>query len=100
MSQDNAAIQVHVPSHPLVAHWLAVCRNKQSPPPIFRNAMAELGRILIYEAAAEWLPTVNGQVETPLGIAECSFVDPLKTVKASLSSADYHFKGISVACSV
>ena len=45
--------------------------------------MAELGRILIYEAATEWLPTVNGQIETPLGIADCSFVDPLKTVKAS-----------------
>lgn len=76
-------LQVHVPSHPLVAHWLAVCRNKASPPPIFRNAVAELGRILIYEAAAEWLPTVNGQVESPFGIADCTFVDPNKPVKVS-----------------
>ena len=52
-----------MPNHPLVGHWLAVCRNKQSPPPIFRNAVAELGRILIYEAVAEWLPTVSGQVQ-------------------------------------
>jgi hypothetical protein len=79
--------QVFVPNHPLVAHWLAVCRNKASPPPIFRNAVAELGRILIYEAAAEWLPTVSGQVETPLGVADCSFVDPNKPVKVRISSS-------------
>ena len=64
--------QVYVPQHPLVAHWLAVCRNKMSPPPIFRSAVAELGRVLIYEAAADWLPTVDGQVETPLALAECA----------------------------
>jgi len=69
-------LQVFVPNHPLVAHWLAVCRNKASPPPIFRNAVAELGRILIYEAAAEWLPTVSGQVHrlpSPIGLEGLRF---------------------------
>ena len=51
-----------MPTHPLVAHWLAVCRNKASPPPIFRSAVAELGRVLLYEIAQGWLPTVEGQV--------------------------------------
>lgn len=51
-----------MPSHPLVKHWLAVARNRLSPPPIFRSALAELGRVLIYEAAHDWLPTIDGQV--------------------------------------
>ena len=55
-------LQVFVPSHPLVKHWLAVARNRLSPPPIFRSALAELGRVLIYEAAHDWLPTIDGQV--------------------------------------
>jgi hypothetical protein len=72
---------VFVPSHPLVGHWLAVARNKLSPPPIFRSAVAELGRVLIYEATSDWLPTVSGQVETPCGLAECTFVDPQQPIK-------------------
>jgi len=57
-------VQVFVPSHPLVKHWLAVARNRLSPPPIFRSALAELGRVLIYEAAHDWLPTIDGQVRS------------------------------------
>jgi hypothetical protein len=54
--------QIYVPPHPLVGHWVAVLRNKGTPGPVFRNAAAELGRILIYEAARDWLETVEGQV--------------------------------------
>ena len=61
----TSALQVFVPSHPLVKHWLAVARNRLSPPPIFRSALAELGRVLIYEAAHDWLPTIDGQVCSP-----------------------------------
>ena len=79
-------MQVHVSHHPLVAHWLAVCRDKGSPAAVFRSAMAELGRLLIYEAATDWLPIINGQVESPFGVADCSFVDPNKPVKVSCLS--------------
>ena len=77
--------QVYVPSHPLVKHWLAVARNKLSPPAVFRGALAELGRLLIYEASAEegWLPVLEGQAETPCGIADVTFLDPGRPVKAS-----------------
>lgn len=51
-----------MPPHPLVKHWVAVLRNKDTPDAIFRTACAELGRILIYEAARDWLPTMDGQV--------------------------------------
>ena len=37
-------LQVYVPPHPLVKHWLAVCRNAATPSGMFRSAMAELGR--------------------------------------------------------
>ncbi|CAL8466447.1 g5983 [Coccomyxa elongata] len=74
---------VFVPSHPLVKHWLAVARNKLSPPPVFRSALAELGRLLIYEATAQgdWLPVLEGQAETPCGVADVSFLDPGRPVK-------------------
>lgn len=74
--------QVYVPSHPLVKHWLAVARNRLSPPPVFRSALAELGRLLIYEAIEQegWLPTVEGQAETPCGTADVTFIDPSRPV--------------------
>ncbi|KAK9813260.1 hypothetical protein WJX72_011584 [[Myrmecia] bisecta] len=72
---------VYVPPHPLIKHWLAVARNKASPPQMFRSALAELGRILIYEAARDWLPTRDGTVDTPVAEAEVMFVDPTRPVK-------------------
>ena len=77
-----AVLQVYVPSHPLVKHWLAVARNRLSPPPVFRSALAELGRLLIYEAIEQegWLPTVDGQAETPCGTADVTFIDPSRPV--------------------
>lgn len=72
---------VYVPPHPLVQHWIAVLRNAATPSPVFRSAAAELGRILLYEAVREWLPTVSGQVDTPCGVADVTFVDPTRPVK-------------------
>ena len=74
--------QVYAPNHPLIRHWLAVARSKISPPPIFRAACAELGRLLIYEAAYDWLPVLDSQVETPCGVADCTVVDGSRPVKA------------------
>jgi len=76
-----ATPQVYVPPHPLVKHWLAIARNAATPPPLFRSACAELGRVLIYEAVREFLPTLEGQVDTPVGPADVEFVDPTKPIK-------------------
>lgn len=81
----GCTMQVYRPSHPLVGHWLAIARNKDSPPPVFRSALAELGRILIYEATSDWLPTLSGQVETPCGTADVTFVDPTQPIKVPSS---------------
>lgn len=83
-------LQVFVPPHPLVKHWLAVARNAATPPQLFRSACAELGRILIYEAVREFLPTTQGVVDTPMGPSDVEFVDPRRPIKVSNLAAGWH----------
>ncbi len=69
-------LRIHVPPHPLVKHWLAMARDKNTPGILFRTAMTELGRWLTYEAMRDWLPLVETTVETPLGPATATVVNP------------------------
>ncbi len=69
-------LRVFVPPHPLVKHWLGVARDVNTPSALFRTAMTELGRWLAYEAAREWLPTFDTQIETPLATCPATFVNP------------------------
>ncbi|XP_066363128.1 uracil phosphoribosyltransferase-like [Miscanthus floridulus] len=71
---------VFVPPHPLIKHWVSVLRNEQTPCAIFKSAMAELGRLLIYEASRDWLPTITGEIETPIAVASIEFIDPREPV--------------------
>ncbi|KAG7634332.1 Uracil phosphoribosyl transferase [Arabidopsis suecica] len=71
---------VFVPPHPLIKHWISVLRNEQTPCPVFRNAIAELGRLLMYEASREWLPTVVGEIMSPMGPASVEFIDPREPI--------------------
>lgn len=74
-------MQVYVPPHPLVKHWLAVMRNGDTPPPIFKSAVTELSKILLYEAVRDVLPTMEAQVMTPLGVAaDVEYIDPSKCI--------------------
>ena len=60
---------VHVSSHPLVRHRLALLRDRETPPPLFRRMVHDLARLLFIEAAADLrLETIA--VKTPL--AECA----------------------------
>ncbi|GMI96527.1 hypothetical protein HRI_003322000 [Hibiscus trionum] len=79
ISEDDRML-VFVPPHPLIKHWVTFMRNQHTPCPIFRNAMAELGRLLMYEASRDWLPTVTGEIQSPLAIASVEFVDPREPV--------------------
>nr|GMC91890.1 uracil phosphoribosyltransferase isoform X1 [Ipomoea batatas]GMD01445.1 uracil phosphoribosyltransferase isoform X1 [Ipomoea batatas] len=72
--------QVFVPPHPLIKHWVSVLRNEQTPCPVFKSALAELGRLLIYEASRDWLPTITGEIQTPMAIASVEFIDPREPV--------------------
>jgi uracil phosphoribosyltransferase len=69
-------LRVYVPPHPLIKHWLGVAREATTPTPLFRSAMTELGRWLTYEAAREWLPTMETTVQTPLADCPATFVNP------------------------
>ena len=50
----TSQLRVYVPPHPLIQHWLAVARDRDTPPVLFRSAMTEMGRWLTYEAIREW----------------------------------------------
>ncbi|XP_027174872.1 uracil phosphoribosyltransferase [Coffea eugenioides] len=78
ISQDR--MLVFVPPHPLIKHWVSVLRNEDTPTPIFKSAMAELGRLLMYEASRDWLPTISGEIQSPLGVATVEFIDPREPV--------------------
>jgi uracil phosphoribosyltransferase len=69
-------LRIFVPPHPLIQHWLGIARDKQAPSKVFRQAMAELGRWLTYEAIRDWLPTVQIELETPVDQVTATFIDP------------------------
>ncbi|MBD2437769.1 uracil phosphoribosyltransferase [Nostoc sp. FACHB-110] len=69
-------LRVYVPPHPLIKHWLAVARDAATPSVLFRSAITELGRWLTYEAAREWLPTLESTVQTPLETCPATFINP------------------------
>ena len=69
-------LRVYVPEHPLIKHWLAVARDVNSPPVLFKSAMTELGRWLTYEAVRSWLPTIQTKVQTPITECDATFVNP------------------------
>ncbi len=87
-------LRIYVPPHPLIKHWLGIARNKLTPSVLFRTAMTELGRWLAYEATREWLPLREAMVETPMGVAPATFIDPqvpialIPVLRAGLSLLD------------
>ncbi|KAJ3676686.1 hypothetical protein LUZ60_004098 [Juncus effusus] len=73
--QDDEMLHVVVPPHPLIKHWVSVLRDEKTPSSLFRNAMAELGRLLIYEATRDWMPTVTEEIWSPVGSAKAEFIN-------------------------
>ena len=69
-------LRVYVPDHPLIKHWLAVARDKNTPSVLFKSAMTELGRWLTFEASRYWLPTAEMKVQTPLAECPATLVNP------------------------
>lgn len=61
--------QVHVSSHPLVKHKMALLRDQRTDPKKFRELLREISILLAYEATAD-LATEETLVTTPLGQAE------------------------------
>ena len=61
---------VHVFDHPLIAHKLAILRNKNTSVKEFRELISEISGLMCYEATRN-LPTCEVEVETPVAIAKC-----------------------------
>ncbi len=68
-------LHIYVPPHPTITHWLTVARDRHTPVPLFRTALAEMGRWLAYEALREWLPVRDVVVETPLASCPGKAID-------------------------
>ncbi|MHB8625417.1 MAG: uracil phosphoribosyltransferase [Aggregatilineales bacterium] len=60
---------VHVSSHPLIKHKLAILRHKDTDPVKFRQLIHELAMLLAYEATED-LEVRGLSVPTPMGEAE------------------------------
>jgi len=75
MAAMAMSLRVVVPPHPLIAHWLTVARDADTPSPLFATAMTELGRWLTYEAVRDWLPQQTVRVTTPLAETEGTVID-------------------------
>ncbi|MFM7149803.1 MAG: uracil phosphoribosyltransferase, partial [Gemmataceae bacterium] len=60
---------VHVSRHPLVLHKLAILRDKNTPPTLFRAMVRDLSVLLFAEASAD-LPLDPLTIETPLAPME------------------------------
>lgn len=64
---------VHVSTHPLIAHKLAKLRDLKTEPKKFRELISEITQLLAYEATAD-LATETVQVTTPLAVANCQIL--------------------------
>lgn len=67
-SSADSGLQITVVDHPLTRAWLAVLRDEATPNPAFRNALAHLSTMLVYEAFAD-APEVSMSVQTPVATA-------------------------------
>jgi uracil phosphoribosyltransferase len=58
--------QVHISTHPLVQHKLALLRDHRTDPKKFRELLREIAVLIVYEATAD-LATEEVTVMTPMG---------------------------------
>jgi uracil phosphoribosyltransferase len=60
---------VQIVDHPLVARHLAVLRDRDTPSPVFRQTLADVSMMLLYEALRD-LALREEEIRTPLEAAE------------------------------
>ena len=68
---------IYVFDHPLIAHKLAILRNKNTSVKEFRELVSEISGLMCYEATRN-LPTEEVAVETPVAIAKCRMLSGKK----------------------
>lgn len=79
--------QVHISTHPLVQHKMALLRDQTTEPKKFRQLLREIAALITYEATSD-LATEEVKVTTPLGQAEgrrlCERVGLVPIMRAGL----------------
>jgi len=80
------ASPVHVVSHPLVQHKLALMRAKDTSTNSFRRLLNELAMLLAYEVTRD-LPTHDVEIETPLERMRARMIDGKKLTFVSILRA-------------
>jgi uracil phosphoribosyltransferase len=71
--------EVHVIKHPLVQHKLTLLRQKHISTSSFRNLVSEISLLLAYEVTHD-LPTIETDVETPMGMSKGVLLEGKKIV--------------------
>jgi uracil phosphoribosyltransferase len=88
---DGRYPNLHVSSHPLVAHKLSLLRDKATLPKQFRELVRELSWLVGYEAMAD-LSTQVRRIETPLEPMDGLRVEPkvglIPVLRAGLGMVD------------
>ncbi len=79
------SLQVHTITHPLAQQALGQVRNKETPNPIFRAAVANLTRQLVYAATSD-LTTRTEHISTPFAETTVETIDQLVSPIAILRS--------------
>lgn len=82
--------QVHVVSHPLVAHKLSLMRDKHRSTQSFRQLLNEIGMLLCYEVTRD-LPLEHVAIETPLARMQAPVIAGKKLVLAPILRAGTGF---------
>ncbi len=62
--------QLHISTHPLVQHKLALMRSVQTEPKKFREVVREITSLLLYEATLDF-DTREVEIQTPLATTIC-----------------------------
>lgn len=62
---------VRIVDHPLTRAWLTVLRDESTSNAAFRDALARLSQMLVYEAFAD-APERAVKVQTPVAVADCA----------------------------
>tara|TARA_B100000073_G_scaffold345184_1_gene353628 strand:+ start:652 stop:1266 length:615 start_codon:yes stop_codon:yes gene_type:complete len=69
------SLKVIVPPHPLIKHWLAILRDKETPNVLYTTGYEQIGKWLTYEALRNWIPFKQEKIETDTGSAEVFVID-------------------------
>lgn len=78
-AQLKKAENISVCNHPIALQNLAVMRDKDTSPELFRNATKRLAEVLFF-SATDNLPTIYKDVETPLTKTVCKVIDSDATI--------------------